>query len=81
MDTTLFAWYRRGANERGYRRPLSLNIMMVVAAIIALPYYLFRSRGLSRGIAATFLFFAGMIGYTACAGVGHWLGRHLQTHP
>lgn len=41
----IFAWYRRDAQQRGYRRSAGLNVMIVAVAIISVPYYLFRSRG------------------------------------
>lgn len=77
----IFAWYRRDANERGYRRSLGLNVMMMATAIVTLPYYLFRTRGFSRGIAGTFLFLAGLLGYAAIDGAGHWLALYLETRP
>ena len=36
---------------------------VVALAIVALPYYFFRSRGLKRGALATLLFFLAAIGY------------------
>ena len=60
----IFAWYRRDAQQRGYRRSARLNLMIVAVAIIAVPYYLFRSRGLSRGVLATLVFLGIMVAYT-----------------
>lgn len=79
MLAMLFAWYKRDANERGYRRSMGLNIMVVALAIIALPYYLCRSRGFARGIAATFTFIGVMIGCAALDGIGHLVAYVLQT--
>src|SRR5882757_4126506 len=48
----IFVWYRMDAQERGFRRSAVLNAMVVAITVDALPYYLFRSRGLSKGAVA-----------------------------
>jgi len=40
----IFCWYRLDSDARLYRRTVLLNIGIVMAAIVAVPYYLVRSR-------------------------------------
>jgi hypothetical protein len=61
----VFLWYRRDAFARGFRRSALLNIMVVAATILAVPYYLFRTRGFSKGLMDTGMFFVLVAGYTA----------------
>ncbi|CAN7562656.1 hypothetical protein LJR143_003918 [Pseudoxanthomonas sp. LjRoot143] len=49
----LFLWYRIDSEQRSYRRSPWLNASIIAVAIIALPYYFFRSRGLKGGAFAT----------------------------
>ncbi|HZR34261.1 MAG TPA: hypothetical protein VFA75_02720 [Nevskia sp.] len=53
----IFLWYRLDAEKRGFRRTRLLNTGMAGFTALALPYYLFRTRGFSRGCAAIFLAF------------------------
>jgi hypothetical protein len=39
-----FCWYRVDSEERMYRRTALLNVGIVMLAILAVPYYLVRSR-------------------------------------
>ena len=39
-----FLWYRHDSDERNYKRSLGLNIAMIGLVIVAMPYYLLRSR-------------------------------------
>jgi hypothetical protein len=48
----VFAWFVSDARERGYRASIVLKIAMLALAIVALPYYLFRSRGWTGGVKA-----------------------------
>ena len=49
----VFLWFRLDADQRGYGRSPLLNISVVALAIVALPYYFFRSRGFTQGILTT----------------------------
>ena len=49
----IFAWYRLDSNQVGYRRSPWLNVGVIALAIVALPFYFFRSRGAKRGTIAT----------------------------
>ena len=52
----VFAWYRLDSTERAYPRSVWLNIGVVALALLALPYYFFRTRGAVKGFVATFIF-------------------------
>ena len=52
----VFAWFRFDTDQRSYRRTPLLNICVLAIAIVALPYYFFRSRGLRGGFIACGLF-------------------------
>ena len=54
--TAVFAWFRLDAIERSFHRSARLNIAVVGLALVAIPYYLFKSRGGQRGAAATAIF-------------------------
>ncbi|MDB5978013.1 MAG: hypothetical protein JWR07_4773 [Nevskia sp.] len=56
MQTFLiFLWYRLDAQKRGFHRSRLMNTGIAGIATLALPYYLFRSRGFLGGLAATAL--------------------------
>ena len=57
----IFIWYRIDSTEIGYKRSPWLNVAVVALAIVALPYYFFRSRGAKRGVIATGLMVAAFI--------------------
>jgi hypothetical protein len=59
----VFLWYRRDSDELGYPRSSLLTIGVVAIAVLALPYYFFRSRGLKRGAVATALL---LLVYAGC---------------
>lgn len=68
----LFAWYRLDSKILGYHRSLWLNIGVVGLAVIALPYYFFRSRGAKRGLTATGLFLLGAVAWSLLASAGQY---------
>ena len=53
----IFYWYHLDAIEHKYRRSVLLNISVIFITFLALPYYLFRSRGFNKGFIATIGFF------------------------
>lgn len=72
-----FLWYRRDSDEVGYARSRGLNIAIILASPVAVPYYLVRSRQQGRKL----------IGLLKCAGfallmvLGEALGMVLTGHP
>ena len=48
----IFAWFWLDARERQFHASWALRISMIALTVAALPYYLFRSRGMSSGFKA-----------------------------
>jgi|SRR6266850_5682311 len=46
----VFIWFWIDARNRAYRASIFLKIAMLGLTIVALPYYLFRSRGFAGGV-------------------------------
>jgi len=63
----VFVWFLLDARDRGYKASIALRAAMVILTVVALPYYLFRSRGFAgglRALALSILVFAGtMVAY------------------
>jgi hypothetical protein len=51
----LFWWYCVDAEQRNYARSGWMNYGIILLAIVALPYYFFRTRGFARGLLANLL--------------------------
>jgi hypothetical protein len=66
----VFLWFRTDAERLGFKRSLFLNIAVVGLALVALPYYFIRSRGLRGGTIAILFFFAALVAWAALK----WLG-------
>jgi hypothetical protein len=64
----VFVWYRNDSIARSYWPPRLLSIAMAGATILALPYYLFRTRGFKGGLSALGLLLLTLILY------GIWTG-------
>jgi len=60
----IFLWYRLDARQAGYRRSRGLDVGILLLALVALPYYFFRSRGARRGALATLGFLGA---YVVCS--------------
>jgi hypothetical protein len=56
-----------------------MSVAVVGVTIFALPYYLFRSRGLRQGGLATLIFILVSIGYSAMGYLGQLAARALRT--
>jgi hypothetical protein len=52
ISIATYAWFRNDSDRELYPRSTSLNIAFVALTPFVLPYYLLRSRGIGRGIAA-----------------------------
>jgi len=58
----VLAWFWIDARDRSYKPSIVLRVAMLILTIVALPYYLFRSRGFVGGLKAlglSILIFAG----------------------
>ena len=67
-----FVWYRIDSQQIGYRRSPWLNVGVVALALVALPYYFFRTRGAKRGLLATGLFLLAAITYSLLSSAGQY---------
>jgi hypothetical protein len=72
----VFYWYHLDSSERGYKRTALLNIGVIALAILALPYYFFRSRGARGGLIAMALFIVTLIGVNILAEAGQYLTHY-----
>ena len=66
----VFLWYRLDSDQLGYRRSPWLNFGVIALAVVALPYYFFRSRGAKRGAIATLLFLLAVIASSFLSALG-----------
>jgi len=78
----IFIWYRLDAAEIGYRASPMLNIMVVGATLLALPYYFFRSRGTKKGGIFLVIFIAALFLYGIADRVGTYIGdKYIHPFP
>jgi hypothetical protein len=72
-----FLWYCRDSNARNYIRSRWLSVAMVSVSLLAIPYYLWRSRPAGQRAGALLRFFgfvALLVFVTALGmGIGEWL--------
>ncbi|WP_235580588.1 type IV pilin protein [Rhodanobacter sp. Root179] len=52
----VFLWYRNDTNIHKFKRSGGFGVAIVGLAILAIPYYLFRTRGIAKGFIGTTLF-------------------------
>ncbi len=57
----MFWWYVIDTRQRNYRRSPLINVCVIILALLALPYYFFRSRGFKQGLISTALFAVALI--------------------
>jgi len=74
----IFIWYRLDAEERGFHRSPLLNTMIVAVTLVALPYYLFKTRGLTKGAIATGVLVVAVLTYTALQYGGAYTAYYLS---
>jgi hypothetical protein len=75
----IFVWYHLDKDEYHYRAGILMNAGVLVAAIIALPIYLLRSRGWKRGAIAIAWAAAFLAVIFALEEAGEWLGAALTS--
>ena len=71
----VFTWYFLDTGEHAYRRTPLLNVMVVAVGIVAIPYYLLRSRGTQRGLRAIGLFLLALLAWFILAAAGLGIGE------
>jgi hypothetical protein len=74
-----FLWVRLDADQRGYRRSPFLTTSVVGLTVVAIPYYLFRTRGFRKGCVGILAFLGLLIGYGVMGGIGKVIVRVLRT--
>ncbi len=74
----VFAWYRMDAGQRGYRRSPLLDVMVVAVTILALPHYLFRTRGLLGGFRATGVLALAIVAYFVLQICGEYVAYYAR---
>lgn len=72
----VFLWYRIDSDQAAYPRSIWLNISVLALALVALPYYFFRSRGAKGGAIATLAFLALLVCWAVLAVVGQHAAWH-----
>lgn len=73
----VFTWYYLDSGERDYARTPLLNMMVVAVGLIAIPYYLFRSRGARGGLRAFGMFLLALLLWFVLAAAGLAVGERL----
>ncbi len=52
FSALIFAWYLADTQQRGYTRTALLNIAIILVSVVAVPYYLLRSRARGQRLKA-----------------------------
>jgi hypothetical protein len=73
-----FLWFRLDSDKRSYRRTPFLTVAVVGISIVAIPYYLFRTRGIRGGAIGVLVLISIMLGYGVMALVGRLVVRLVR---
>jgi len=73
INALIFSWYNFDSNNRSYPRSTLLNIAVVTLALVAIPYYLVRSREEEQKLKAILK----VIGFGALSIASSALGQFL----
>jgi peptidoglycan/LPS O-acetylase OafA/YrhL len=71
-----FLWYRIDSDERKYKRSLGLNMAMIALTMVAMPYYLLRSRPRGEKMRALFRCLGFAVLMVLCTAAGAVLSGH-----
>lgn len=74
----VFLWFRMDTDRLLYRRSPFLSVAVVAVAILAIPYYLFRTRGFVKGVAGVLAFLGIFVAYCLMTGLGAILVRIIR---
>ena len=74
----IFMWYRKDTDTIGYRRGPILNVAVVAFALLALPYYFFRSRGFAGGLKGTAAVVLVLVGWYGMTYLGFYTAMGLE---
>jgi hypothetical protein len=75
----IFLWYRLDSDSREFQRTPLLSVAIVGVAFVAVPYYLFRTRGFRQGLLGTLVVLLAAVGYSALGYVGQLAARAMRT--
>ena len=78
LVSMIYWWYHSDKTVRGYQASKWLNIGVVALAVVAVPIYLFRSRGAKKGTIATLLLVLFLFGFIVSWGTGATIGSYLR---
>ena len=73
----IYAWYYADKRERRFRTGSLQNVAVAALALIGLPVYFFRSRGLRRGAIASAKSLGVLLVLSLLEGAGEWIGMAL----
>ena len=73
-----FLWFRLDSDQRSYRRTPFLTTAVVGASIVAIPYYLFRTRGIRGGTIGVLVLVSLLFGYGVMSLVGRLVVRVVR---
>ena len=73
-----FLWFRLDSDQRSYRRTPFLTTAVVGISAVAIPYYLFRTRGIRGGAIGVLVFVSLLFGYGVMSVVGRLVVRVVQ---
>jgi hypothetical protein len=74
----IFRWYQLDSDSREFKRTPLLSMAIIGVTILAVPYYLFRTRGFRQGLLATLVVLLAAIGYSAVGYVGQIAARAMR---
>ena len=74
----IFLWFRLDSDLRCYRRTPFLSTAVVGMSVVAIPYYLFRTRGFRQGVVGVLIFVSLIFGYAAMALIGRLIVRVVR---
>ncbi len=75
----VFLWVRLDAQRRNYRRSRLFMMAVVGCSLLALPYYLFRTRGFVKGCMAIVAIVGIVLGYGMTLMIGLLIRHAMRT--
>ena len=79
LISIIYWWYHTDKNQHQYRAGVFLNAGVVALSLIAVPVYLFRSRGAKQGAKAFAFFIAFLAALIASLVLGGAVAKHFTS--
>ena len=70
FSVLIFAWYKFDSDIRGYKRSPLLNVSVVAVGMLAVPYYLIRSRERGQRLKAVVYYIGYVVALLVTFGLG-----------